>query len=317
MTWLVKVLVFLVALGLSMSSNAQRIPINLTDNNFNGNDLMQGVFATPAQCSAIQDAVWAQADSENGECIRYWKAGFPSSHSVTALNALFYVPGDQLVAGKPEVTYTTRSPKVMQELVNLMQGRIGIPFILVATPGTFGSSGEHSQRRRPLESKLMSAALNEIKKRHSIQNLTLVGLSGGGHIVASLLNLRSDIVCAVLASAVSAPKMRWNSLGLLIEVTGYSDSYEPIEFLNLSNFHPQLRIYVLGDRMDTNVPWITQISIAEKLNSIGANVQVLNGLGGGSQRHALGESGRVIGAMCLQGKSNLDIRELEKLGFNG
>jgi hypothetical protein len=317
MTQLIKILIFLVALGLSMSSNAQRSPINLADSNFSGEGLVNGISASQSECALISNAVWARVDINNAECIRYWKAGFPADLNTNDLKVLFYVPGDQIVAGKAELTYSTRNPKMMQELANLMQGRIGVPFILISTPGTFGSSGEHSQRRRPLESKLMSAALDEIKKKHSISDLSLVGLSGGGHIVASLLNRRSDIVCAVLASAVSAPKTRWQSLGLLIDVTGHADSYEPIEFLDAKNFHPHLRSYILGDRTDTNTPWLSQLPIAEKLKSIGANVEVLNGLGGGPQRHAMGESGRVIGSMCLRGKSNVEIKELEKQGFNG
>ena len=317
MTRLIKTLIFITALELSMASSAQRVPINLTDSNFSGDGLVNGISASQSQCALISDAVWARVDTNNAECIRYWKAGFPTDLNAKDLKVLFYVPGDQLVAGKPELTYSTRNPKMMQDLVNLMQGRIGTPFILISTPGTFGSSGNHSQRRRSLESLLMSAAINEIKKRYQIKDIALVGLSGGGHVVASLLTLRSDIVCAVLASAVSAPKIRWNSLGLVVDVTGYADSYEPIEFLDIKNLHPQLRSYILGDRMDTNVPWNTQLPIAEKLKSIGANVEVLNGLGSGPQRHALGESGRVIGSQCLRGKSNLEIQTLEKLGFNG
>ncbi|MBK7502727.1 MAG: hypothetical protein IPI14_08945 [Polaromonas sp.] len=146
--------------------------------------------------------------------------------------------------------------------------------------------------------------------------MAIIGLSGGRHILASLLNMRSDIICAVLASAVTAPKLRWTSMGLNKDVTGYADSYEPIDFLDSKNFHPQLKVYVLGDLMDTNVPWHSQLPYAEKLKSW---VQMSNCSTAQkySQRHALGESGRVIGSMCLRDAPNSAIKVLEKAGFKG
>ena len=296
---------------------AQAIPINLTDGNFRNDDLLKGVTATSSECAQIEQAVWAQVGTQESACIRYWTAGFPAEAKTALSKVLIYIPGDQLVAGLPEASYPTRNPKAMQELANSMQSRLGVPFILLSTLGTFGSSGEHSQRRRPLESKLMDSALNALKTKHHIENLAIIGLSGGGHILASLLNMRSDIICAVLASAVTAPKLRWTSMGLNKDVTGYADSYEPIDNLDLKTFHPQLKVYVLGDLMDTNVPWHTQLPYAEKLKSLGANVELLNGTGSGPQRHALGESGRVIGSMCLRDAPNSAIKVLEKAGLKG
>ena len=304
-------------ISLANTLYAQAIPINLTDGNFRNDDLLKGITATSSECAQIERAVWAQVGTQESACIRYWTAGFPAEANTALGKVLIYIPGDQLVAGLPEASYPTRNPKAMQELANSMQSRLGVPFILLSTPGTFGSSGEHSQRRRPLESKLMDSALNALKTKHHIENLAIIGLSGGGHILASLLNMRSDIVCAVLASAVTAPKLRWTSMGLNMDVTGYADSYEPIDFLDLKTFHPQLKVYVLGDLMDTNVPWHTKLPFAEKLKSLGANVELLNGTGIGPQRHALGESGRVIGSMCLRDAPNSAIKALEKAGLKG
>lgn len=62
------------------------------------------------------------------------------------------------------------------------------PYIFVARPGIYGSSGVHNGARKRLESLLMSEALNKIKQRHQILNYVLVGHSGGGHIVSALLS---------------------------------------------------------------------------------------------------------------------------------
>jgi hypothetical protein len=189
--------------------------------------------------------------------------------------------------------------------------------MLLSRPGTFGSSGEHKQRRRLLEPQLMSAALDEVKARHGISDLVLVGLSGGGHTVASLIGWRSDIVCAVPTSSVSSPRLRWEGLGRPTDLTGYADSYEPVNNLKREIMHPKLRVFVLGDPEDSNVRWSTQTPLAVRLKELGVNVEVLTGEGSDLQRHALGESGRLIGALCLLDKPTSDILEVVARGLKG
>jgi poly(3-hydroxybutyrate) depolymerase len=57
----------------------------------------------------------------------------------------------------------------------------------MSRPGTYGSSGDHSQRRRPAEAKIISAAIDALKKKYQIQELVITGQSGGGHVTASLI----------------------------------------------------------------------------------------------------------------------------------
>ena len=109
-----------------------------------------------------------------------------------------------------------------------------------------GKLSDHQQRRSPIESMLMSAALDEIKKRHGISSLSVAGQSGGGHVVASLLTMRSDIDCAVAASSPSSPRMRWMAAGRTKDFTGL-DSFEPTEHLSAATGKPGLRVFVLGD----------------------------------------------------------------------
>ena len=311
----IKAITLAATAAIAAATHAQRVPIDTGDGNFTAAQLAQGVAATPSQCAGLAHTVWAQVPGGQAECIRYWAAGLPASGPVPRV--MVYIPGDQMAFDQADASYTTRNPKIVQGLADGMQARAGVPFILLSRPGTFGSSGEHKQRRRELEPRLMSAALDAIKARHGITELVLVGLSGGGHIVASLLGWRSDIVCAVPTSSVSSPRLRWQGMGRTADLTGHADSYEPVDHLRREVFHPQLRVFVLGDLKDSNVVWATQTPLAERLKALGADVTLLNGEGSDAQRHALGGSGQRVGAMCLRGATTQDILDTAALGLKG
>jgi hypothetical protein len=303
------------ALLASMGAQAQRVPFTASDANFSAEALLRGVSATADQCATLQDAVWARVATGEAECLRYWASGVPAGQPVPRM--LVYFSGDQMAFDQADAGYAGRSPKSMQALVDGMGSRAGVPFILLARPGTFGSSGEHKQRRRELEPRLMSAALDEIRKRHGVSEFALVGLSGGGHIVASLLGWRSDIVCAVPASSVSSPKLRWERMGRSSDLTGFTDSYEPLPQLKRDLFHPKLRVFVLGDPKDSNVPWPTQTPLADRLKELGASVELVNAEGSDTQRHATGGSAQRVGSLCLQGKPTQEILDVAARGLKG
>lgn len=305
----------LLCAGLFASSAwAQRVPFNPGDDNFSAAGLLKGVSATAQQCAAVANAVWAQASTGEAECIRYWAAGFTPGAPVP--RALVYIPGDQMAFDQPDPGYTRRNPRNLQAAANDMQARAGVPFILLARPGIFGSSGEHRERRREGEARLVSAALDQLKARHHIQAWSLAGLSGGGHTVASLLGWRSDIVCAVPASSVSSPRLRWQGMGRMEDLTGHADSYEPVDHLKREAFHPDLRVFVLGDPQDSNVAFATQTPLADKLKSLGAAVEVVQAEGTGPQRHFLGDSSQRLGAMCLRGVPTQEILQAAR-GLKG
>jgi hypothetical protein len=309
---LAAVLGTLCALG---AAYAQRVPFAEGDANFRAEELLNGVAATQQQCALAGTAVWARTATGEAECIRYWASGMKVYGPISRV--LVYIPSDQMAFDTPNASYTGLKPSSMQSLANGMQARAEAPFILLSRPGIFGSSGEHKQRRRELEPRLVSAALDEIKKRYSISEFSLVGLSGGGHIVASLLGWRTDIVCAVPASSVSSPRMRWQGIGRTSDLTGYADSYEPVENLKPGHFHPRLRVFVLGDPKDGNVPWSTQTPLADRLRTLGVAVEAVHAEGSDSQRHVLGNSGQRLGALCLHGRTTKEILEIAAQGLKG
>jgi hypothetical protein len=299
----------------ALPAMAQRVPIALDDANFSADALLKGVVATAQVCARLAGAVWARAPAGDAECIRYWASGLGSAGANRRV--MVYIPPDQLAFDHVDAAYTGHSPKSLQALALAMHQAAGVPFILLSRPGMLGSSGDHRQRRREPEARLLSAALDEIKAAHGIDEFALVGLSGGGHSVAALLGWRSDIVCAVAASAVSSPAMRWKLMGRAADLTGYADSYEPVGQLQPGNFHRELRVFVLGDPKDSNVAWQTQLPLAVRLQELGVRVELISGEGSDGQRHALGNSARRVGGLCAKGVPTERIREVAAQGLKG
>jgi hypothetical protein len=291
-----------------------RMDFSAAEAPFTNAAVIHGTRATREQCAATVNAVWAQPVGESGECIRYWHAGL---NGTANQRALFFFSGDLLVGSTVFKGYEGQTPARIQTTIDAVPPRLGVPYVFVARPGTFGSSGEHKQRRRKAEALLMSAALDEIKKRHGLGDLVLAGLSGGGHVVASLLGYRSDIVCAVPTSSVSSPKMRVQLRGWTIDATGYDDSYEPMNNLRKDAMHPALRVFVLGDPADANVPWAVQTALAQRLRALGVQADVLTAEATDPDRHFILQSALLVGAMCLQGRSTEQIQQRAAEGLKG
>lgn len=282
---------------------------------FSEEAVRNGVVATKEQCDRVENAVWAQtADSEQA-CLRYWTSGFSSTSSN---RAVVFFAGDCW-------SYTKGLNSDCRELTiaRLKAGaeswsrQLGVPYVFMARPGVFGSSGDHMQRRRPAESKLISAGLDELKKRLKIDEFVLVGQSGGGHVTASLITLRSDVVCAVPASAPSSPSIRWQTGKWTRDSTGYEDSYEPHEHLDKSRMHPKLRVFVLGDPNDKEVMWASQAVLADKLRAAAVPVDVLTGEGVGAKAHGLGQSAITVAGWCANNVPSEEIVRRAATGLRG
>lgn len=277
-------------------------------------EVTKGVVATRAACEAIGNAVWADAGSAGSECIRYWKSAGPA---VSWERAVVYFHGDVWDGIAVVSQYLQLSEAWLQQHADEWSKRLAAPYIFVGRPGTYGSSGDHMQRRRKTESQILSAALDALKRKLSIREFALTGLSGGGHVVASLMVSRSDVVCAVPASAVSSPRARWVIRGWKMDSTGYADSYEPVELLARGDKHPSLRLFVVGSTEDRNTPWISQLLLSGRARSLGIPTLELAVQGSGPQQHGTGDSGRRVAGWCVHGLSNEQILERAKAGLSG
>lgn len=173
---------------------------------FTDEGVQRGVVATRAQCEAARNAVWV-ASAEHGDvCLRYWQAGFGAGATP---RALVFFHGDVWLGTATSPDYLKLTDAGLQAQAEQWVQQTGLPYLYIGRPGTHGSSGDHMQRRRRGESVQISQALDVLKARFGIREWVVAGQSGGGHVTASLLSDRDDIVCAVPGSSVSSPRVRW------------------------------------------------------------------------------------------------------------
>jgi pimeloyl-ACP methyl ester carboxylesterase len=140
------------------------------------------------------------------------------------------------------------------------------PYLLIARPGTFGSSGHHVKDRRTLlEIRVAMAALDALKRRYGFKRFHLVGQSGGGHTVAGLVQLRSDIGCAVITSgSISVRSLQRDSGRPLV---GKHRIYDPIDHVSTMRQRPGLRLFVVSDLKDKRVSYRSQLEFVDRVKA--------------------------------------------------
>jgi hypothetical protein len=126
-------------------------------------------------------------------------------------------------------------------------------------------------------------------------------------VVGALLARRQDVECAVLTSAVVAVRARADARRWPADVTGARTFFDPIEHVQEIKAEPALRIFVVGDPRDTNVPFATQALYQEALNSRGLDAYLLKATGRGQEHHDIDRWARRIAIWCAQGLATDDI----------
>lgn len=219
--------------------------------------------ANKENCPEPADAVWV--DYPNGQdCIRYFTGG----DVIDAPVAIIIFRGDRTGAAhrEPEnIRYNT--PHEQRAVAERLARQTNLPVVIVARPGTYGSSGDHAKRRQLKEFLALDAALDAIRVRHGISRLVLVGHSGGATAAAALLTLgRNDISCAVLTSGAYALLERARILreqngqkvrpGL--DTTGLPSPYDPLEHIGGIVHDADRKIIVIGNLKDRVTPFRLQ-----------------------------------------------------------
>jgi len=114
--------------------------------------------------------------------------------------------------------------------------------------------------------RLTYAALDALKREYSFKRFHLVGQSGGGHTVAGLVQLRSDIGCAAIASgATSLRSMASDRVGR--PIVGEHRFYDPIDHVHAMKQRPGLRLIVVSDRNDKIVSYRSQLEFVERVKA--------------------------------------------------
>jgi hypothetical protein len=116
------------------------------EGDFSVSAILRGVKATKAQCEQVENTVWASTKDHGSEWLRYWVAGFREK---TTDCAVVFFHGDlDAREGQTSKSYLTATNESLQDDTEMWSRRLDAPYIFIGRPGTHGSSGDHTQRRR-------------------------------------------------------------------------------------------------------------------------------------------------------------------------
>jgi pimeloyl-ACP methyl ester carboxylesterase len=241
---------------------------------FSSEDLLRGVPADPDRRSQ-PGWIWVEAEGRP-ESMRFYGAlgGRPGACPLIFLEGDVIRQGNRF-NGDAVATdrYSRMTPFLMQAEAEQLSSVLGRPFVNLARPGAYGSSGDHGQRRREREVALVDQALDQLKEAFGWRRLDLAGQSGGGHLVAAIMARRSDVNRAVIASGNVAVRKRNREYGRDVDATGYADSVDPIDTVSAVAKNPPRRIIVLTDPLDAVVSADVQGAYVHALRGVGVTVE--------------------------------------------
>ena len=288
--------------------------------------LRTGVIVDQARCPDAVGSVWVAAPHADGAvegaCIRYYAAGLGGTNPAAVVflhgNRLARVYDDEgrLIRIDASEGYGRATEESLGRAAALQAAALGHPFIILARPGYYGSSGVAAEQYRRREVLLVDAALDAIKRRHGIGRFGVSAQSGGGPSLAGLLALRDDVACGVFSSSLTAFEERERALGParrgppLRQVT--ADPYDPIREVGGIRPSPDRRVFVVGDPGDRLIPLSAQQAYADALRRQGVEVAMTTGTAVGANHHSLGATGQRAAGWCLDGLSDEEI--LSRMG---
>jgi hypothetical protein len=285
--------------------------------------LRTGVLLRQAECPNRAGFAWVAAPHpdgvEEGVCIRYYAAGLDAGRRDAVIflhgNRLAYVYDEagRLIRIGASDGYGMPSEESLQRAAGLISGAIGRPFVILARPGNYGSSGIAADQYRRREILLVNAAVDAIKRRHGIETFGISAQSGGGPALAGMLELRSDIACAVFSSSLTAMSVleRERSVNRTSRAPFFSERlpelYDPIQEVAKIKPSDTRRIFVVSDSGDRSVSITAQQAYVEALRRQGLRVAATTSTAVGAQHHSLGATGQRAAGWCLDGLPDEEI----------
>ena len=253
------------------------------------------LWNTPADqstCNQVDSSLWVEL-AGGDECIRYFSGAVLSRAPVVIV--MFHGDRNVEMHRSPEsIRGNTLAAKARQ--AKALSRRAGVPVVIVARPGTYGSSGNHGQRRQAREFIVLDAALNELRKRYGIGQFVLLGHSGGATVAAALLTLgRTDVKCAVMTSGafalVQRAQMLRQSKGLPSrpgrDTNGLLLPYDPLEHMAGIAVAPARQLFVIGSVDDQVTPFVLQERFYQALIRAGHQAQLVKAQGVPAMFHQL------------------------------
>jgi pimeloyl-ACP methyl ester carboxylesterase len=295
----------IVALALAVGPvHAQSTAPSFEKEPFSGSDLLNGKKITQAECEALPSAVWVVAEGQR-ECIRYFHSAAGGSGSEVIVS----FPQDMVSTNgrgevKPHDYYVKATPAQVQDLAVSWSRNLGLPYLRLGRPGTYGSSGEHGKRRTAGEIAIISAALDAIKVRHGYTRIHLVGWSTGGHSAAALMARRTDLGCVVLSSALLSVRSYLAEFGRSEDWTGNKNPIDPIALVDRITARPDLRIFVLTDPDDAVISARSQTVYVKRLAAAKLPVRQIFVAAPDTSAHQLDSQARQVLAACAKGTAD-------------
>lgn len=219
-----------------------------------------------------ETAVWVETGGAS-YCLRYYAAGLKAGRNPIAA---LWLHGDIMGAHEspPNKRLKGLGVDAMIEQEQKLSKRFGIPFIFFGRPGSYASAGRHyTMRERNVEADIVTAGVDALKKKYGIEKWAFGGHSGGGVLVADMLNHRSDIACAVISSAPGA--FRDYLATYDSPDTNNPVVLNPIASVKTIPTDPKRRVFVLADPRDTNVKFAVHQRYIDALESQHVSVQFL------------------------------------------
>ncbi len=249
--------------------------------------LASGAEASEAGCRALADGLWVGAGGGRRACLRYAAAGTAGRGPGPAAPrlAVVHIGGDaaggayRSAGGPPQVEAAgggyeapAGARRAAAEALSAAAG--GAPVVLLARPGMHGSSGHHARDRHTLaEVDLVDAALTELRRRYGFRGFALSGFSSGGAVAANLLARRTDIRCAVLASApLDLAAFYRGPDGALPDHFAMRAGALADPMRSVGAIRPGAAVFVFGDRRDRKVPAAAWDAWAEAARRAGLRV---------------------------------------------
>lgn len=272
-------------------------------------DMLHGITITHAECQAIRDTVWVNADGRDF-CVRYYLSTAGGEGRVPVV----FMQGDYL--GKLDVktlTWIDPSDTTDIDTDNLMRTADAFSkmakttAIYLARIGVEGTSGDHKSRKTLLELHLMNAALDAIKQRHNFLGFHLVGQSGGSKLVGGLIALRRDVGCAVSGSGPLAPPSGSKNDAGRANLDPGRTYFDVTQHVPEIAQNRALRILLVTDPTDKNVPLAQQAGFVDKMRQAGRWVPEFMVEAIDKEHHGVVVYAQLVIAGCVLGKTDAEI----------
>lgn len=274
-----------------------------------GADALAGV---PSACEIGGHHVWVEAESR-GECVAF----YPTSGLEGAGQAIFYFEGDIPPEYRRNAEKLGAHLGTMRRALERLASTYRVPYVFVARPGTFGSTGSHADRRKSREPLVMREAVDAIRRRYALRHVSLAGQSGGATIAAALLTLGlTDVKCVSPASGGFDlhAMLDWHAHrqgivgGHREHPASLAGSFNVMDGIGDIVGDRERRIFVIGDAADKVTPFSQQRRFAERLREKGHHAELLEATGSGPERHGLSQTALRTAGLCASGASDTEIR---------